>query len=293
MTDAAEFLSPVVHPPPSDQRRIILCADDYGISPGVNNAIRDLVLRGRLNATSVMVVAPSFSRAEALSLSILNTGAARVAIGLHLTLTAPFRPLSKNFAPLRDGAFLPLSRVAASALLGRLDRVKLAEEIAAQFDAFAGFFGRPPEFIDGHQHIHLFPHIAGELLTAAKRHAPKAWVRQCAGPRRRIKQITDPKGAFLDAMSRRFRESADRMGVPTNPAFSGTYSFSQRADFAGSFANFLHGMPDGGLIMCHPGHVDEELKRLDPLTDLREREYAYLASDDFAALLARHGVALH
>ena len=45
-------------------RRIILCADDYGIAPGVNDAIRDLVARGRLNATSVMVVAPSFSAAE-------------------------------------------------------------------------------------------------------------------------------------------------------------------------------------------------------------------------------------
>ena len=39
-------------------RRIWLCADDYGISPGVNRAIRDLIERGRLNATSVMVVGP-------------------------------------------------------------------------------------------------------------------------------------------------------------------------------------------------------------------------------------------
>ena len=39
-------------------RRIWLCADDYGISPGVNRAIRDLIERGRLNATSVMMVGP-------------------------------------------------------------------------------------------------------------------------------------------------------------------------------------------------------------------------------------------
>jgi len=50
-------------------RRIWLCADDYGIAPGVNAAIRDLVTRGRLNATSVMVVTPGFSRAEANALS--------------------------------------------------------------------------------------------------------------------------------------------------------------------------------------------------------------------------------
>ena len=43
-------------------RRIWLCADDYGISPGVNRAIRDLIERGRLNATSVMVIGPAIGR---------------------------------------------------------------------------------------------------------------------------------------------------------------------------------------------------------------------------------------
>ena len=57
-------------------RRIWLCADDYGIAPGVNAAIRDLVARGRLNATSVMVVAPSFSRAEADALAGAQRGRA-------------------------------------------------------------------------------------------------------------------------------------------------------------------------------------------------------------------------
>jgi len=79
-------------------RRFWLCADDYGIAPGVNAAIRDLVARRRLNATSVMVLAPSFSRAEAHALAALNAGEQRVAIGLHLTLTAPLGPLTKDYA---------------------------------------------------------------------------------------------------------------------------------------------------------------------------------------------------
>jgi predicted glycoside hydrolase/deacetylase ChbG (UPF0249 family) len=44
--------------------------------------------------------------------------------------------------------------------------------------------------------------------------------------------------------------------------------------------------------MCHPGFVDSELQKLDPLTTLREQEYAFLVQDTFPALLARHGVAL-
>ena len=50
-------------------RRIVLCADDYGLSPGVSRAIRDLVTRGRINATSAMVVAPSLNPSEAALLA--------------------------------------------------------------------------------------------------------------------------------------------------------------------------------------------------------------------------------
>ena len=66
-----------------------------------------------------------------------------------------------------------------------------------------------------------------------------------------------------------------------------------KADFAALFPRFLANMPEGGLVMCHPGVVDGELERLDPLTTLREREYAYLRSDAFPQALAQAGVTLH
>ena len=92
-------------PPAPQPRHIWLCADDYGIAPGVNGAIRDLIARGRINATSVMVMAPSFSRSEAEALAGLNEDEKRVAIGLHVTLTAPFKPMTSGYGPLREGAF--------------------------------------------------------------------------------------------------------------------------------------------------------------------------------------------
>ena len=64
------------------------------------------------------------------------------------------------------------------------------------------------------------------------------------------------------------------------------------ANFAELFARFLDRLPDGGVVMCHPGFVDAELQRLDPLTTLREREYAFFAGDCFPQLLASQGVAL-
>jgi len=80
--------------------------------------------------------------------------------------------------------------------------------------------------------------------------------------------------------------------VRTNPAFAGTYTFRDQADFATTFPHFLDGLPDGSVVMCHPGFVDSELQKLDPLTTLREQEYAFLVQDAFPGLLARHGVAL-
>jgi hypothetical protein len=276
----------------SSPRRIHLCADDYGIAPGVNAAIRDLVARGRLNATSVMVVAPSFSPAEAQSLAMLNTGGTRVAIGLHLTLTGPLKPLATQYAPLADGAFLPLATTLRLAVQQRLDMAALSAELRAQFEAFASAFGRSPDFVDGHQHVHLFPQVRHAVLETTTWMAPQAWVRQCGSNLPFARRIGDPKGLLIDWLSREFRARAARHGVDTNPAFAGTYTYRLDADFARIFPRFLEGMPQGGLIMCHPGHVDAELERLDPLTTLREQEYAYFCSDAFPADLAAQGLTL-
>jgi predicted glycoside hydrolase/deacetylase ChbG (UPF0249 family) len=273
-------------------RRIWLCADDYGIAPGVNAAIRDLITRRRINATSVMVGAPSFSRAEAVSLSILNAGELYAAIGLHVTLTAPFRPLSKDFHPTRNGVFLPLPELMRGALFRRLDRATLARETAAQLDAFAAAFGRAPDFIDGHQHVHLLPQVRDAVVSSAKALAPTAWLRQAGNRQPLHRRLADPKGLLIGLLSKNFRRRANELGLSTNPAFAGTYGFGAKANFAALFPTFLDGLPDGGLIMCHPGFVDDELRRLDPLTDLRQREHAYLAGDAFPALLAAHGVGL-
>jgi len=273
-------------------RRIWLCADDYGISPAVDRGIRDLIGRGRLNATSVMVNAPAFDQAEANALASLKASDARPSIGLHVTLTAPFKPLTSAFTALHGGAFLTLSNVLAMAVARRLDREALTREIGAQLLAFATRFGRMPDYVDGHQHVQLFPQIRDAFLRAVAEHAPNAWVRQCGRVSGQPRRLGDRKGLLLDILSVGFRRKARRLGLRCNPAFAGTYSFAPDADYPRLFPAFLDGLPDGGLVMCHPGFVDAELERLDPLTVQREREFAYFAGDDFSRLLADRGVTL-
>lgn len=272
-------------------RQIWLCADDYGLSPGVNAGIRELIACGRLNATSVMVAAPHLGDDEAPQLEALNSGTKRAAIGLHVTLTGRFKPMSAGYAPQRRGCFLSQAEMLSRSAANLLQPEFLVIEIATQLRAFVEIFGRLPDFVDGHQHVQLLPQVRSAFLKTVAEIAPNAWVRQC-GRIRAAMRLQVRKAVIIDILNLGFRESAERLGLTTNPAFAGAYSFSDRVDYAAIFSQFLTGLPDGGLIMCHPGHVDTELQRLDTLTHLRERELAFFNSDEFPQTLAAHGVAL-
>jgi len=273
-------------------RRIWLCADDYGMAEGVNRAIRDLISRGRLNATSVMMVGAAIGRAEAAALQDIAASSPRCAIGLHATLTAPFRPLTMHFRPTDGGLFLPFPKLLRAGLLRRLDPEMIEYELLAQLAAFKELFGRAPDFVDGHQHAQLFPGVRDAFLRAVKEAAPTAWVRQGGRLQPLAKRLGAPKALVLDVLSARFRNRAAVAGIPFNAAFAGAYDFSKAPDFAVLMGEFLNGLPDGGLVMCHPGFVDETLESLDPLTSQREAEHAYLASDRFPTLLAANRVTL-
>ena len=273
-------------------RRITLCADDYGISPGVNQGIRELIALGRLNATSVMVVGPAISRDDVSALQDAVAKNPNCEIGLHATLTAPFHPLTMHYRPLLDELFLPLGRMLRFSLLRKLDREAIETELTTQIAKFVALFGRAPDYVDGHQHVQTFPQVRDALLAAVRKNAPQAWVRQSGRVLPLGQRLDNPKALLLDTLSATFRRRATRAGVTFNPGFAGAYDFTKHADFGTLMAGFLNDLPDGGLVMCHPGHVDEILIDLDPFTDQREREYQYLASDAFVQLLAANNVTL-
>jgi predicted glycoside hydrolase/deacetylase ChbG (UPF0249 family) len=276
----------------NEVRRIWLCADDYGISPGVNRAIRELIERGRLNATSAMMVGPAIGRDEVARLKDAAATNQGSAIGLHVTLTAPFRPLTMHFRPLRDELFPPFAKLLRAGQFGRLDPEMFRAEIAAQLNAFRDMFGRAPDFVDGHQHVQLYPQVRDGFLAAVKEKAPEAWVRQARRNQPLGQRLASPKALLLDYLSTQFKRRAARAGLKINPAFAGAYDYSRTPDYGALMGEFLDGLPHEGVVMCHPGFVDEVLEGLDPLTRVREVEHAYLAGEDFPRLLAMNKVTL-
>ncbi len=273
-------------------RRIWLCADDYGISPGVNRAIRDLIENGRLNATSAMMVGPAIGRDEVSALKESATTNAACAIGLHVTLTAPFRPLTMHFRPLEGGLFLSHTASLRRGLMVRLDSELIYTEVMEQLAAFADLFGRAPDFVDGHQHAQLFPGVRTAFVAAVKKAAPEAWIRQCGRDLPWAQRLDSPKALLLDILSTQFRTRAAHAKLAFNPAFAGAYDFSKEPDFGALMRQFLRRMPEGGVVMCHPGFVDDVLVGLDPLTVQREREYEFLSGEQFLPLLAANEVTL-
>jgi hypothetical protein len=140
--------------------------------------------------------------------------------------------------------------------------------------------------------VQIFPGVRDAFLQAVKERAPSAWVRQSGRIVPFTRRFDMPKAFFLDALSTQFRRRAARAGVAFNPGFAGAYEFSRPADFSALMASFLEGLPEGGLVMCHPGFVDDTLIALDPFTDQREREHAFLGGEQFPDLLQANHVTL-
>lgn len=263
---------------------VVLCADDYGLAPGVGEAIRDLIERGRLSATSCMTVSP-FWPGEAERLRPLREAAD---IGLHLTLTdqAPLGPMPL-LAP--TGRLPSLGRLIGLAFAGRLDTAEIAAEAERQLDRFEAEFGAPPDHLDGHHHVHLLPGVREVVADLFRRRLPQgSWVRHCDEPLPALLRVgvAVPRAAFISALGRGLR----RAGLPGNRAFRGVRSFRERAPYGELFRRFLGGLGPGGVVMCHPARIDDALRAADPVAGQREEEWRFLAGGDAQRTLAAAGL---
>lgn len=260
---------------------VIVCADDYGISHGVCDAIESLIEEGRLRATTAMTGFPEW-RSRAAHLRTL-AAACGADIGLHLTLTdhEPLAPMPR-FAP--GGTMPGLGSVLRAAEVRRLPAAEIAEEIRAQFDAFEEGFGAPPAFVDGHQHVHAFPVIRVLVLEEMiGRYGYACGMRTITEPLTAIlRRGVDPiKAAVLSGIGARHAALVRRTGVPRNDSLRGAYNFGPDVPYGKLFRRFLGDFgpcPARPLIFCHPGHVDAGLRARSTLLDARAREFAYFAS---------------
>ena len=256
---------------------VILCADDFGLTPAVSRGIAELAKAQRLSATSAIVTMPDWLE-QAAALAGLRS---YLATGLHLNLTlgAPLGPM-RRLAP--DGELPDSASIVRKSLSLSLDSPEIEAEIERQLERFEAGVGHPPDFIDGHQHVHALPGVRNALFKVLARRFPSAkpLVRDPADTMRAIlaRKSAMPKAAAISALSRGFGTRARVAGFPTNHGFSGYSAFDTERTYASELENFFAMRGPRHLVMCHPGYVDDALAELDPVVERRRQEFDALFS---------------
>lgn len=266
-------------------KRLIINADDFGISRGVNIGIIEAAAAGVVTSASVIVNLPDFADALDRALSIPH-----LSLGLHLNLTVG-RPLTAapSLTRRRSGEFYTLPVLAARASLGLLDASEIEGECLAQIDRMieSGF---PPTHLDSHRHVHAHPAISPAVVRAAASRGivnvrvPRESVRINASDWR----ATLKKGGLLICAA---------LSARTNAAVHADHFVGVSLQGGKSFATRLFALiprlpPGTTELMTHPGYADASLAEHDSYTLERVTELRTLCSREFRDILLRSDVTL-
>ena len=239
-------------------RRLIVNADDFGLTRGVSEGILAAHRHGIVTSTTVLVTLPV---APDLRDRLVRSG---MGIGLHVNLTLG-RPLTRASSLVgRDGRFVRDPRRAA----GRARASDVEAEVRAQLRAFARLFGRGPTHLDTHHHVGLWPPV---------------------GPI--VRGIARERGLSVRSQTETARAAARLAGLRTPDHFFGESGPEAYWTLARTLGR-LRGLPLGSSeFMTHPGYFDDELAS-SRYGRQREQELVGVGSSGARAAAAALGIRL-
>lgn len=281
-------------------RRLIINADDFGLTPGVNRAIVEAHEHGVVTSATLMANGQAFADAVGLARS-----RPRLGVGCHIVLVdgAPLLDQT-DVRSLLEGGGNPsdsphfregIASFGARALLGRLAENEIEAEAAAQIRKLQAA-GIPVTHLDSHKHTHLFPRVLRPLLRAAA----NCGVTAIRNPFERIQgsQLAASPSLWrrwtevgiLRSLAKQFREAVQEAGISTPDgtlAIVATGSLDERL-----LRLMVEHLPDGTWeLVCHPGYNDGDLQGVRTrLRESRERELRILTSASTRELLAANGI---
>lgn len=243
-------------------RRLLINADDFGLTSGVNRAIVEAHGNGVVTSATLMANAPAFTEAVELARS-----APRMSIGCHVVLVdgVPVLPASEIPSLLGNhGQFhSALGGFAMRALRGDFDSRQIEAEISAQIRRLQAA-GVTVSHLDTHKHTHIFPQILVPLLRAAKACGVRA-IRNPFEPSR-LSLLTERPGLWkrwfevraTHMLSASFRRAAEQAGIATPDGTLGIIATG--ALDRPLLRSILQNIPEGTWEMvCHPGYDDAQL----------------------------------
>jgi predicted glycoside hydrolase/deacetylase ChbG (UPF0249 family) len=256
-------------------RHIQICADDYGFDAAVSLGILDCVDAGRISATSCMTLSPAWPQWA----PALRERAGSADFGLHLDINE-----FANYAVQR-----PLSGWISATYLRRVDAVEARSWVSRQLDGFEAAMQCAPDYLDGHQHVHQLP----VLRSAVCAELTQRYGQACALRSTRSRVWRGNKAAIIAGLgASALRWAARSAGLRMNLDFAGVYDFAPTALFSARVDAWLRSLPDGGLLMTHPGRSGGTQPRPDAVRHARTQELEFWLSAEAGELLAREGVQL-
>jgi predicted glycoside hydrolase/deacetylase ChbG (UPF0249 family) len=282
----------------SGTRRLIVVADDFGIGPATSQGILDVAQEGRLTGAVLLVNSPYAEEA----VREWRRRGAPVPLGWHpcLTLDRPVLPGEKVPSLVEaNGGFPRLGACLTRLTLGRARLAELVAELAAQYRRFVDLVGRPPAFVNGHQHVHIFPGAGTAVREVLGRQSPRPFLRRVGEPLSLWLRVPGArvKRAFLATLGRLAAKRQERNGFPGADCLAGVTD-PRWVEEPGYFARWLAHAPGAVVeLMVHPGHHDETLigrdcEADDGLQRRRENELRLLRQPEFQAACRAAGFTL-
>ena len=275
-------------------RRLIINADDFGLTSGVNRGILEGHDHGVVTSTTLMACGEKFDEA-----AMLASQASKLSVGCHLVLVdgtpvlpaAEVRSLLGTSSPSRFRQ--SLMRFACLAAAGRLDRAQIETEVTAQINKLQAA-GIQVSHLDSHKHTHMFPAVLKGVLRAAK----SCGIRAMRNPfeplvfatLRHWKRHFQLK--LVEGFRARFRAMLAEAEVATPDGCVGIAATGGLN--LDTFQTLVENLPEGTWeFVSHPGYNDADLDKIQTrLRDSRDKELAILTSPAVRELIQRQGIEL-
>lgn len=276
-------------------RRLIVNADDFGLTPGVNRAVIEAHTSGIVTSATLMANMPAFNEAVALAKAHPQLGT-----GLHFNLTQG-RPLAPPHLVRsllnQEGEFLGTStKLAARWLSGQLQRAEVIFELRAQIEALLNA-GLTITHVDSHKHAHVLPPIMAALSETLGDYS----IHALRLPRERVQwsaALASPK-VFKQSLTATALGSLSgyptRSNSPTLQTTDVFYGVAQTGFWSKAWLlDLLAQLPVGSSeLMCHPGYDDGALRHAQTrLRASREIELRLLTDLEIRAAVTAQNIEL-
>jgi predicted glycoside hydrolase/deacetylase ChbG (UPF0249 family) len=241
--------------------RLILNADDFGLTPGINRAIAELHRAGVLTSTTLMATGPAFDDAVRLAKSLPTLG-----VGCHILLVdgtpvSPPAEIPTLLGPDRRTFRPTLGHFVRDLFLGRIDTAEIACEALAQIQKLQRA-GIGVTHLDTHKHTHIFPQVARELIALVHQTSIAA-IRRPFEPAFSIGNAPLKRRLQL-AILNRFQPTFNRLAAQTL-APDGTLGIAATGTLTpATLQQILRALPATGTyeLCCHPGYNDPDLAHI-------------------------------